>query len=350
MRRIRIDYPRNEASALLGIQNRALLDARQWNFGFWTVSDEADAAEAVSMLGERRADEEWEVVPLEAKPSKGSTARKTEDCETMARAGSWIYVFGSQYGAKEGPLEPSRHFVMRFNESLVDVRSEPPRVAVDLVREPFALHRLINDALREQEIKVLAPGDHLHRDVIRKTLDRGEKKKKKWHDLIQPGDVPVNVEGSTFLHGGHLLLGLRYPVTREGHPILVEIEGIDRLFEGGSPEVIGFRVIKSIGSEKSPAGIRELDSVRGVVHVIAGNLDSQASKSAVVEDHPEGSRAANEHWIVPLKPLDRGVAEIEGTRRRVFEDGRIEGLAIEADKIWYVQDDEQIVLLEADLE
>ena len=63
------------------------------------------------------------------------------------------------------------------------------------------------------------------------------------------GRDPINVEGAAFRDGAEapkggsptLLLGLRFPVTAEGHPIVVEIEGIERLFKPGNrlPEVHG---------------------------------------------------------------------------------------------------------------
>lgn len=341
---VRIDHPRSEASALLGILNRGLLDQNEWEFGFWTVSDEGAAHEAVSILG-RRADGSWQVESVQATRSGASTMKAIEDCETMARAGSWIYVFGSQYGSKGGPLQPKRHFVMRFNESLARHEDGHPTVAVDVLRRPFLLHRLINDAIVREGLDILPPKERLRRDMIDATRDRGTKESKSWQELVRPGDTPINVEGATFLHGGHLLVGLRYPVTSDGHPIMVEIEGIDRYFEDdGVPEVIGFRVLENAGTEEDPAGIRELDCFHDVVHLITGNLDSKAKESAIVADYPQGASAPNEHWVVPLEPLQRGIVRARGKRVRRFESRSIEGLAIVGDHVWYVEDDEQILL------
>lgn len=347
---VRLDHPRNEASALLGIQNRKLLDRNEWDFGFWTISDEAPAHKSLSILG-CRSDGSWQIESVRAQRSKRSTTKEVEDCETMARAGSWIYVFGSQFGAKSGPLEPARHFVMRFNESLTQVDGAEPTVRVDIVRRPFVLHQLINDAIRREGLSILPSKEHLQHDLIDAKRQHGKKKEKSWRDRIRHGDAPINIEGSTFLHGGHLLLGLRHPVTVEGHPILVEIEGIDRMFDGdGVPEVIGLRVVENVGSAKEPAGIRELDSFNNVVHLITGNLDSDAKESAVVADHPEGERAPNEHWVVPLEPLQRGIVVAKGERLRRFTSTSIEGMAIVGDRVWYVEDDEEIVLTEDSIE
>ena len=48
--------------------------------------------------------------------------------------------------------------------------------------------------------------------------------------------------GAAFRIDGSLLLGLRFPVATDGRPIIVEVNGVERLFEPGSamPEVEGF--------------------------------------------------------------------------------------------------------------
>ena len=44
----------------------------------------------------------------------------------MDRHDGWIYVFGSQFGKKDGPLQPKRSFVARFREADVRHVLEPP--------------------------------------------------------------------------------------------------------------------------------------------------------------------------------------------------------------------------------
>lgn len=338
----RIDHPSNEASTLLGVQNRDLLYSRGWETAFWTVSDEKDATDAIVVVG-RDDRGEWSVEEVRINRSKRSSRKKTEDCECIARAGSWIYVVGSHAGGKEGPLEPSRHFVMRFNEALVRMNGRL-EVEGDVAREPFLLHRLVNDALSSLGIELLEPGEE-QRSTIDRTIDRGEKKKKRWRGDVREGDIPINVEGVTFLHGGHMLLGLRHPVTAEGHPIVVEIEGIDRLFDGGEPTVSGVRIVANVGSRKEPAGVRELDCNNELLHLISGNLESGRKNTAVTSDHPEAARASIEHWIVPLTSSTDPVTPVYGQLLRRFDGTRsIEGMALDGDRVWYVYDDEQIVL------
>jgi hypothetical protein len=329
-----IDHPHNEASALLGIQNSLFLESRGWETGFWIVSDEREASKALAALG-RSASGEWEVVRVQ---TRGGSTKKCEDCETISRAGSRVYIFGSQYGTKEGPLEPKRHFIARFDEAMVDV-SDKPSVKLDLVRRPFAIHRLVNDALREAGVELRPLEQALH--------DGFADVKKKWKELVREDDQPVNLEGSTFLEGGRLLLGLRHPVTADGHPILVEVEGIDRLFEedAAPPMVLAVRIISNAGDERRPAGIRELDSRGGTVHAVTGALDDE-----LLGGHARVHRARSEHWCFRYEYGSRGLQKVEATRIRAFTRlARVEGLALDGTNVWYVHDDQQIRLERAPL-
>ena len=329
MKEIRIDHPHNEASALTAIHDHALLAAFGWDVAFWVISDEKPAHKSVAALG-RHKDKTWSVVPLRTTLSAGSDDKPAEDCETMARAGSFIYVFGSQYGSEEGPLEPRRHFVARFNESLVRKGKKTMRVELDLARAPFVLHRLINDALRDRRIDLIEHDDSAELDVS-----------KKWKKLVHDDDHAVNVEGSTFLPNGHLLLGLRYPVTADGHPLLVEIERIDRLFEGKTPEIASIWIVENVGTAKAPAGVRELDARGASIHLISGDID----------DPNAGRPPGAQHEVVARAHRRGAVRRVEAQRIRAFR-GRtnVEGIAVMDDgTVWYAYDDEQIRLAVARL-
>jgi len=345
LREIVIDHPHNEASALLAIANRALLAERGWEMGFWTVSDERPAHEAVAALGLKK-NGEWEVAPLKATCIGDPSGRNTEDCETLARAGGWIYVFGSHFGPKEGPLEPTRHFAARFNESLVDGKRKKLRGEMEVVRKPFRLHRLINDALRDAEIEILQVGDAGREAFIEVAKKKAEKKGKSYSKKLGDHDSPLNIEGSTFLADGRLLLGLRYPVTVEGNPLLIEIDGIDRLFAGAEPEVVSIWILENIGGRKGPAGVRELDQRDGIVHVVTGNLDSKIGESELLAQVPNGDKAVNEHHsIAPLAGSDR-IKRVKCKKIRTFDkSANVEGLAVLEDgTTWYAHDDEKIRL------
>ena len=83
---------------------------------------------------------------------------------------------------------------------------------------------------------------------------------KGWAGLVREDDYPINIEGAAFRENGTLLLGLRFPTTAEGRPILVELEGIDRLFDpdGDLPEVRGFWTVDAVGKGGEIAGVRDL--------------------------------------------------------------------------------------------
>jgi hypothetical protein len=329
MKVIRIKHPHNEASALAAIHEHALLAARGWKIAFWVVSDEKPASEAVAALG-CDARGKWTVVPLKTTLTSGSDTKPAEDCETLTRAGSWIYIFGSQYGAKEGPLEPRRHFLARFNESLVRSGRKSLHADLALARAPFALHRLVNDALRARKLALLPRPDAALLDV-----------KKKWKDLVHAKDHAINVEGATFLPNGHLLLGLRSPATATGHPILVEIERIDRLFEKKTPEVTRIWIVENVGTAAAPAGIRELDAHGNVIHLITGDIDD-----------PSFEKPPSEHHQVIVQPRKRGATtRVHAERVRTFhENAHVEGLAVQDDgTVWYAHDDDEIRLSVASL-
>lgn len=325
MEEIRIDHPHNEASALVAIHDHALLGNFGWDLAFWIASDEKPAQEAVAALG-RAKDGSWSVAHLKTKLSKASSRKEAEDCETIARAGSWIYVIGSQFGTKKGVLQPKRHFVIRFNES----RIEDMQVEIDLARAPFVLHRLINDAFRKRHLALIPRND----TFIEETLKAG--KGKKWLKLVHEDDHPINVEGAAFLPNGHLLLGLRYPTTANGHPILVEVERIDALFEGKEPRVRSIWVIEDIGAPHAPSGIRELDARGAAIHAITGELDNPGV--------PGGAK--NVHIVVRVPKKLTKTARLKSKRvRRLPSSSNVEGIAVQDDgTVWYAQDDEQIRL------
>ncbi len=351
MKSFRIDHPHDEASALLGLQSAAVLAELEWDVGFWVVSDERDGAASIAALGRRRRGARWQVVPLRARARRNArrkaTRKRTQDAETLARAGSWVYAFGSQFGSKEGPLEPSRHFVARFNEALVRLRGDRLAADIEVARRPFLLHRLVNDALRDAGLRLLEPAAEVRREFVAPPRKNASRKGKRWAALLRDDDLPVNVEGATFLPGGHLLLGLRYPVTADGHPVLVELAGIDRYFDRPRqpPDVVAVRVLESAGSRDAPAGVRELDCQGGEIHLITGNLDSRPEESALVAAVAGAERAPGEHWAVPLVQGTEGPRSLAGRLVRRFDrSARVEGLALVREDVWYAHDDEVIRL------
>lgn len=345
MRDVIIDENASEASGLLAIENEAVLAAQGWSVGFWTCSDEGPVEKALGAFGRRQGSREWELCPVAG--ARAKVKKKTEDCEAMARRDGWVYIFGSHFGTKTGPLEPRRHFVARFDEARIDGHLDEATIEVEIARGAFKLHRLINDALKESGIEIIEAGAEEARQCIEKTRKIGEKKGKRWAGRIHEGDWPVNIEGVAFRDSGGLLLGLRYPVTQDGHPVLVELDDTDKLFRDppDTPSIRHLWVLENVGSAREPRGFRALEIKDGVFHAITGSLDSSPEESVLLEEHPEGARAESRHhrFTLPEVPWWTGVraqhvADLDG-------DSRVEGLALDnKGRFRYVLDDDRIHL------
>lgn len=345
-----IDHPAREGSGLLAVVYPEILEAHGWDLAFWTCSDEAPVEKSLGALGRRRDTGEWEVVhPAKVKPNR---KRPTEDCEALARRGDQIWLFGSQFGPKAGPLSPRRHFVARFDEAMIGGRIDKAKIDLEVARGSFQLHRLINDALHASGLELIERGRTEERRCIEKTREKGKKKGKTWAQRIRPDDWPINLEAATFLVSGNLLLGLRYPVTRQGQPILIELAIPDALFQDGEqPEIRALRVI-DVGSPEEPRGVRALESFKDQVHAITGNLDSSPEESVLVHDHPEGARAAScHHRLLYADGATNGDRRVRAEEVHVLEDQtKVEGMALDGDGcFWYVLDDEQIRLLRVEV-
>jgi hypothetical protein len=349
-----IDHPAREGSGLLAVVYPEILKAHGWDLAFWTCSDEAPVEESLGALGRRRDTGEWEVVhPAKVKPNR---KRPTDDCEALARRGDQVWLFGSQFGPKSGPLSPRRHFVARFDEAKVAGRIDKTKIALEVARGSFQLHRLINDALHASGLELIERGPNEEQQCIQKARKKGKSKGKTWAQRIRPDDWPINLEAATFLVSGNLLLGLRYPVTREGQPILVELANPDALFQDGDqPEIRARRVI-DVGSPDEPRGVRALESFKEEIHAITGNLDSDPEESVLVQDHPEGSRAESCHHRLLYSAGSANSSANEDRRVRAEEvhvlknQTKVEGLALDGEGcFWYVLDDEKIRLLRVEV-
>jgi hypothetical protein len=291
-----------------------------------TVLDEACAEEALALLAHRAEcplDDGWEALRVHAEPS---TAKgKTEDAEACATHGGHAYVLGSQFGKKAGPLAARRSWIARVP---VHDLVHADRPTLEIARLRFGLHRAVNDALRAVELLPLGP---LGRErYIDATIERGERGGKRWAGRVRPGDQPVNVEAMEFTASGSLLLGLRYPVTVDGHPLLVEILDPETLFTDPDALPRPGRVfwLENVGEAHAPAGLRALDTRGGdAFDAVIGDLDAANKSATVLEDHPEGGQAASEHVRFALGG-DGGAV----TAERVHHFGelrRVEGVAID---------------------
>lgn len=336
----------NEASGLLTIEDEPLLESHDWEYGFWVVMDEAEAEHCVGAIGHKRGagiDEGWEIDRLHAEPHFVLTEGETEDAESVARHDGWVYIFGSQHGGKRGPVDPEEAWVARFREEDVNHAFEDPVVKMEIARTDFVLHRVINDALKENGPELLPQGPATYEAFV--TQSREEEG---MADLVHEGDFTINIEGTAFREDGSVLIGLRYPLEVEGRPILADVVGIERLFEGNGeqPEVTGFTWVDAIGREGTVAGVRDLAIVGDELHLVTGNIDSKQKGSVVLEDHPGGRDTVATHFVSKLPdPGSSGLLEAEFVRE--FPSlPRVEGIAVTDDgNAFYVTDEDEGVHL-----
>ncbi len=345
----------NEASGLLTIENEALLGEHGWDLGFWAVLDEGKIEDCVAAIGHRRGSPEgegWEIDRLHARVN--GNVGKTEDAEAITRdeRTGYVYILGSHFGSKAGPLQPKRGFVARFQEADVGHVTKDPALGFEVSRRSFALHRLINDALIESGLDLIPLGEQSHEALIEATIERGEKQKKKWAGLVREGDYPINIEGAAFRNDGNLLLGLRFPTTAEGRPILIELRGIERLFDADDalPEVSGFWTAEAVGKDGAIAGVRDLALTKTEsgeeLHLVTGNVDSRDKQSVLVKDYPGGRETVATHFRCIL-PDDASSGALEAEFVREFPSlPRVEGIALTPEgRTFYVTDEDEGVHL-----
>lgn len=339
-----LDLHPNEASDLLPVESRSILDGHGWDLAFWTVLDDGYIENCMAVIGHRRGSdrskESWEIVRPRFTAEKN--AGKTEDAEACARRDGWIYVVGSHYGSKSGPIQKKRAFVARFEEDALGDDLAGPDTEMEIVLNSFRLHRAVNDALRAFGPPLLEPGKR----TVKAFISRARKKAgKKSAQRISKSDVPINVEGAAFTDDGSLLLGLRHPTTADGHPIVAELAGVDRMFEDKRAAPVARRlwVVENVGSRDEPAGIRAMRRRGPDLHLITGSLESQGEDAVLLEEHPEAGRASSAHHRARL-PRARDGGSLRAKLVHDFPMGNVEGLAADArGRFYYVTDEDDRV-------
>ena len=353
LHRLELNLHPNEASGLLTVEDEPLLEAHGWELAFWAVLDEGEIEDCIAVIGHRRGadlSEGWEIERLRAEPM--GDAGKTEDAEAITRHDGWIYILGSHFGGKGGPLQPKRGFVARFHEADVGHATEDPAMGMEIARQSFLVHRLINDALEAHGPDLVPLGEASRKALIEATIERGRRENKKWAGLVREDDYPINIEGAAFRESGTLLLGLRFPVAADGRPVLVELEGIERLFEpsGELPEVVGFWVVDAVGREGDVAGVRDLALLGAAegeeLHLVTGNVDSRDKDSVLVQDYPGGRHTVATHFRSILPP-EKHSGTLDAEFVREFPTlPRVEGIAIaDRGRFFYVTDEDEGVHL-----
>jgi hypothetical protein len=339
-----LDLHPNEASDLLPVEEKGILEGHGWDLAFWTVLDEGYIENCMAVIGHRRgtehSKESWEIVRPRFQVS--SNAGKTEDAEACARRDGWVYVVGSHYGSKSGPIEKKRAFVARFREAAFGKDLKSADIGMEVVLNSFRLHRALNDALRAFGPPLLEPGPK----AVKRFISRARKKAgKRSAQRISKGDVPVNVEGAAFTRAGSLLLGLRHPVTAGGHPIVAEVAGVERMFDDkqAAPVARRFWVIEGVGTKRRPVGVRAMHLRGRDLHVITGSLESEDEDAVLTEERPEAARARSAHHRVRMSTARDGGA-LEGELVHDFGVGNVEGIAADSkSRFYYVTDEDDRV-------
>lgn len=295
----------NEASDLLPVRSTALLRRHDARRGFWTVLDEGPVEQCLALLLER-SDGEWTAVSVAA--DAGAENGRTEDGEALAHHDGWVYVLGSHFGSKGGPLRPRRAFVARFRED--DAAASGP-LPVRVVRNSFRLHRVLNDALAAAGFPTLPPGERVRDRFIVQTLARGTSRAKRWVSRLAEGDLPLNVEGAAFTPGGSVLLGLRFPVTTEGEPILVEVTGLAEMFADprGWPRAVRAYALTGVTPPGALTGFRAIAPTDdGGYAAVVGSIDALGKGSVLLDDHPGGGEVTSRHvrFRLPTAPEHPG--------------------------------------------
>ena len=337
--RLEFDLGPNEASGLETFYNQQVLANHEWDVAFWAVLDDVDVQDAIGVIGHRWGaplHRGWVAERLHATTPDG--VGKTEDAEAVCHHQGWIYIFGSHFGKKGGPLQRKRQFVARFHdEGAVDAfGGDPVELEVRRTGLHDGLHRVINDALADHDVDLLTPGPNVRAAFCDSADDTAEDMRPR------EGDQPINVEGAEFLSDGTAFLGLRWPITADGRPLVVAVAGIPEWFRDGDlPHVTAVHVVDAVGDGGRLAGVRDLALATGRMHVVTGNIDSRDKDSVLLEDHPDGAQTVNTHFSCPLPPTDRDTLVAAEVVRAFPDMPRIEGIAVELGHVFYVSDEDE---------
>lgn len=336
----------NEASDLLRVRSPELLAARGWRRAFWTVLDEAPVEKSLALLGLPAGEPDtgaWQAMAVAA--DAGPQTGRTEDGEALAHRDGWVYVIGSHFGSKRGPLRPRRAFVARFREA--DAATAPVRLQV--ARNAFRLHRAVNEAFAATAIDVIAPGDGIRDRYLRQTMVRGHRRAKDWVHHLADGDSPVNVEAAAFTAAGTLLLGLRYPVTSVGAPLLVELADVADLFDADPvtlPRIVAVRPVPAAATPGRLTGFRALSARDdGTFDAVVGSIDATGKRSVVLADHPHGADVTCRHVRLSVPPAGADAAVGVEPVRDFPDLYNVEGVSEADGRIHYVTDDEDRIRL-----
>jgi hypothetical protein len=196
------------------------------------------------------------------------------------------------------------------------------------------LHRAANDALRAAGIPLIPLGPTVSTGYVEKTLRSAYEDGASWGPLVRVEDWPLNIEGGAFLPDGSCVLGLRFPVTDSGQPILLRCRGLGTLFDEEPRLEMSVAGILAHGQRDRAVGVRGLQPAGDRLHLLTGPIGSVDKTSSVARDYPGSALASCEHWSLGLDAIEQG-GTLEASLVRRFEDQSIEGLAPGRDGKWF---------------
>lgn len=315
LRRITLETPLNEASGLAQVRDPALLRGLDADAAWFVIHDEGTAHSMVSIVVRSRG--AFSVVPFEVDAGRGT---RLTDAEALTLDGDDVLIVGSGFIGPKNRVDERRSFIAKVRAPRAPEHRGQP-APIDIVELGASLMNGINHALEESDLDTMP----LAKSVAKK--------------MPTADTQPINIEGAAVVNDD-LVLGLRWPVTQSGNPILAIVHAFRSLFAmPESPLRISLVSLPDVGSGKRPSGIRGLSSRPGpgsnpsVLHAIIGPTD----RSIAAE---KARASALEHIAIDLN----NPATVESIR--TFEGYRkIEGLAPCGNDWIYALDDEDAIVL-----
>ncbi len=306
LRRVRLKASINEASALLPVDDRALLNADGLEEGYWLAHDEGTLGGGakramISLVG--RSDDTWSIRPVDlSTPSGGHPTRSRRvsgsqttkkaprrqkgwpvtDAEALATHDGWVFVVGSGFLGANNKLDRRRAFVARFSPAHLNVGPKAVAGDVEILDLDTALLAAVNDALAHSAIELIETVAPIAKATAKAAdINAGD---------IGAGATPLNIEGAACV-GSSFVLGLRWPVTASGQPILIEIEGGADLLAGDWSDATASELaalpmrVRTIdvvdASKKKALGVRGLTATGQALHAIVGPTDRDLAASKI---------------------------------------------------------------------
>ncbi|GAB3945460.1 hypothetical protein GCM10027614_37270 [Micromonospora vulcania] len=162
------------------------------------------------------------------------------------------------------------------------------------------------------------------------------------------------MEAATFTPAGTVLLGLRFPVTEAGEPILVEVADVPGMFaaEPVWPRALGVYALTGVTPSGALTGFRAITPTPdGGYAAVIGSIDALGKGSVLLDDHPGGGDVTSRH--VRFR-LPAGEARVAAPDRHLLAGvvvadlapfHHVEGLAELDGRPFYVTDEDHRVAL-----